>query len=176
MHNVIKKIKLENELLKKKSADKYFENKIIDNELKFYNQLQNLKKNNCLITISGSLLVSICIFLGIHQSFDISNIVDISLLVGSCATAVGVGYGVANSINNKLLSDLDLDCNAVDEKENELLNRRNDNIKLIDHVNRKLMINNDEIERIRNSGKKELIVSNSVVDKKERKLVLKKMI
>lgn len=176
MHDIIKQIKMENEELKKKSENKYFENKIIDTELKFYNRLNELKKNNCITTIIGSLIVSLSLFLGIHQSFDFKNIVDVSLLIGSSLASIGVGYGIANIINNKFLSYLDLDSNSIDEKETELLIRRHNNIKQIDCVNRKLMINNDEIERIFNNVNNDYNISNNKIEKKDRKLVLKKLV
>ena len=171
-HNEIKNIKKENELLRKQSEEKYFENKVIDTELDFINHLQQMKQNNYIATSMVSLVVFLGAYFCSYDHIDLNKVSEISLLLGDSAVALLVGTGVGNYINNKILKEIDLNNKTVNNIQEELITKKDVNLRIIQSINLRLISNNELLDHLKEERNNKIVVNNNI----NKKLVLKKIV
>ena len=130
MNMDIYQIRKENELLKKQVSDKQLENKMIDAELVFIKHLQDMKRNNFILSIVGSFIVFTCTYFCINQSFSINDVNDILMLLGTTSSSIVIGAKLGNASSNVVLKDLHMNNNSVNEQELELIQKKESNEKV----------------------------------------------
>lgn len=177
----IKNLNKENEKLRKESGQKYFENRFIESELNYINNIQDMRKNNKILSITISLLLFVSIYAGLEHIFDVYGISDILLFSGDLVGSLIVGVKYEKKADNKLLKDLNFDIKSINKKQKELESKKEENIILINKINKKLINNNIVLDVLHNEIKNRDYynnnsISNNNVNNKTKKLSLKKII
>ena len=172
----IQKLKKKNRLLIKETENKYFENRSIDSQLDYMGRIQNTMNMNSKFAVVITFLVFMCSYALVNQLTEINTVNSILLLLTDSALSVLVGTKVGNKINELLLKKEELIDTDINETYNELKNRKEQNVVLIDRINKELMNNNNLIDDLSYELNNTYNEYKSNTNNKVKKLSLKKII